>query len=76
MEVVELDIYRTELLLSHNIHVLVMFRRICEAVRVAQLWGLLEGRSHRLERRGGFGSDVIDLILDECIVPIASESGS
>ncbi len=53
-----------------------MFRRIREAVRVAQPWGLLEGRWYELGRRGGFGDGVVDLIPDECIVPIVGEGRS
>jgi hypothetical protein len=53
-----------------------MFRRIREAVRVAQPWGLLKGRWYELGRRGGFGNGVVDLIPDECIVPIVGEGRS
>ncbi len=53
-----------------------MFRRIREAVRVAQPWGLLEGRWDELGRRGGFGDGVVDLIPDECIVAIVAEGCS
>jgi hypothetical protein len=53
-----------------------MFRRIREAVRVAQRWGLLEGGWYGLGRRGGFGDGVVNLIPDERIVPIVGEGRS